>query len=373
VITDNKNASLNILLHASAIFKFLPCKQDKSDISMRLDSIMKKLPSVFFFLLLYATSVNGQQCKNLILEGAGVRGIAYVGAIKYFEEKGLLDTIQTIGGTSAGAITALALSLGYTSAELERLIYETKLQKFNDGKFFFMGGIARMNKRFGWYRGKTFLKWLEKMIRDKTGNAEISFQEMHDRHFKDLYVTGTSLNHQKLLVFSWKTYPFMKVKDAVRISMSIPLYFEAVIIDSLGRVLQKADKNYYDITVDGGLTGNFPIAMFDSLVADAAVRIPNMQTLGLRIDTPEQIRYDSMQAGLAPIPITRFRNYVASFYSYVIENLNRGTLTREDWKRTISISSGIVGPKIRKLSPEEKDFLINNGYRAAESFFRKKS
>jgi len=340
---------------------------------MRLDNMIKKGPSVLFFLLLYATSLNGQQCKNLVLEGAGVRGIAYVGAIKYFEVKGLLDTIQSVGGTSAGAITALALSLGYTSEELERLIYETKLQKFNDGKFFFVGGIARMNKHFGWYRGKAFLKWLEKMIRDKTGNSEITFREMHDRRFKDLYVTGTSLNHQKLLVFSWKTYPSMKVKDAVRISMSIPLYFEAVIIDSLGRVLEKADKNYYDITVDGGLTGNYPIAMFDSVVvSDGAVRRPNMQTLGLRIDTPEQIMYDSIHAGLAPIPVTRFRHYVASFYNYVIENLNRRTLTGDDWKRTISISSGAIGPRIRKLSPTEKDLLINNGYRAAETFFHKK-
>jgi len=335
--------------------------------------MIKKLPSVFFFLLVYATSANAQQCKNLIFEGAGVRGIAYVGAIKYFEERRLLDTIQAVGGTSAGAITALALSLGYTSAELERLIYETKLQKFNDGRFFFMGGIARMNKRFGWYRGKAFLKWIENVIREKTGNAEISFREMHDRNFKDLYVTGTSLNHQKLLVFSWKTYPSMKVKDAVRISMSIPLYFEAVIIDSLGHILKKADENYYDITVDGGLTGNFPIAMFDSVfVDDTTQRIPNRQTLGLRIDTPGQIEYDSLQAGLAPIPVTRSRHYVASFYNYVIENLNRGTLTREDWKRTISISSGTIGPKIRKLSPEEKDLLINNGYRAAEVFFHNK-
>lgn len=94
-----------------------------------------------------------------------------------------------------------------------------------------------------------------------------------------------------------------------------------------------------------------------------------MQTIGLRIDTPEQIRYDSMQAGLAPIPITRFRHYVASFYNYVIENLNRSTLTSDDWKRTISISSGAIGPKIRKLSVQEKNLLVSNGYQAARAFF----
>lgn len=332
-----------------------------------------KFLTIVILLCAQRVPVRAQVCKNLVLEGAGVRGIAYVGAIKYLEQKNLLDDIQTVGGTSAGAITALALSLGYTSDDLEKIIYETKLQKFNDGNFFFIGGIARLNKRFGWYRGKAFSKWLAKMIREKTGDSEISFLELHDRNFKDLYVTGTSLNHQKPLIFSWKTYPAMKVKDAVRISMSIPLYFEAVIIDSLGRVLEKADKNYYDIAVDGGLTGNFPITMFDStIVSNIIQQTPDRQTVGLRVDTPEQIRYDSMQAGLAPIPITRFRHYVASFYNYVIENLNRSTLTKEDWKRTISISSGSVGPRIRKLSPAEKNLLISNGYHAAEAFFNKK-
>jgi NTE family protein len=165
----------------------------------------------------------------------------------------------------------------------------------------------------------------------------------------------------------------MKVKDAVRISMSIPLYFEAVIIDSTGHVLNRKQANaYHDLVVDGGLTGNFPITIFDSVRTDHGVvtRIANPATIGIRIDTPEQIRYDSLGKGLAPIPIQRFRNYMAAFYSYAIENLNRVPLISEDWKRTVSISSGDIGPKIRKLSVEEKDLLIGNGYGAMEKFCR---
>ncbi len=57
------------------------------------------------------------QFKNLIFEGGGVKGIAYVGAIKLLEEKGIISNIVRVGGTSAGAINALLVGLGYTSAQ----------------------------------------------------------------------------------------------------------------------------------------------------------------------------------------------------------------------------------------------------------------
>lgn len=332
--------------------------------------------SALLFVFAFSSSIVAQEFRNLVLEGAGIRGVAYVGTIKYLEEKGMVKDINKVAGTSAGAIAALAISLGYNSKEIEDLIYKTKLQKFNDGRFFFIGGFARLNHNYGWYRGNAFTRWLEKIIETKTGNKDITFQQLHERKFKDLYVTGTSLNHQKLIVFSYQSYPTMKVKDAVRISMSIPLYFEAVIIDSSGHVLNRKQANvYHDLVVDGGLTGNFPITIFDSLSTDHGVvkRIANPATLGIRIDTPEQIRYDSLGKGLAPIPIQRFRNYMAAFYSYAIENLNRVPLISQDWERTVSISSGDIGPKIRKLSVDEKNFLIGNGYAAMERFRKRRS
>lgn len=325
----------------------------------------------FITLIVSGLTCSGQAIDNLVLEGAGVRGIAYVGALKYLEEKNLSSGIDKTGGTSAGAIMALAISLGYNSKEIEDLVYNMKVQKFNDGKFFFIGGIARMNRNYGWYRGKRFSRWLEEVIEAKTGNADITFAELHARGFKDLHVTGTSLNNQKLIVFSKESYPDMKVKDAVRISMSIPLYFEALIIDSAGHVISRRDaKPYHDIVVDGGFTGNFPITIFDSRSLDS--RIVNPNTLGLRIDTPEQIAYDAASRGIAPIPIHRFKTYVGAFYNFVIENLNRSQLTTADWERSVSISCGDIGPKIRKLTVEEKDLLINNGYEAMRLYYEKK-
>jgi NTE family protein len=319
-----------------------------------------------------STGLRAQEIKNIVFEGAGIRGVAFVGALQELHENGKLHNLEKIGGTSAGAIAALTLALGYTPVEIEKVIYETKLQKFNDGQFFFIGGITRLNRNYGWYRGNAFTRWIEGIIDNKTGNSEITFEELHASGFPDLYVTGTSLNRQRLIVFSRNNYPDMKVKDAVRISVSIPLYFQAVCIDSTGRIKSRR-KDWTpmdDIMVDGGFTGNFPITMFDSL-SMTNVRIPNPCTVGLRIDVPDQIDHDRNRKGLAPVKIQSFKNYMGAFYSYVIENLNRQTLTPDDWSRTISISSGSIGPKIRRLSPEEKEELIRNGRAAAHQFLDK--
>jgi len=333
------------------------------------------LPSVFSLLFAVClTSPLNAQYTNLVFEGAGIRGIAYAGVIRALEEEKMLKDVERVAGTSAGAIAALTVSLGYSSRQIEKIIYDTKIQKFNDGRFLFIGGISRVNRHYGWYRGKSFTKWLEKIISDKTGDADLTFAGMHARGFPDLFVTGTSLNNQKLVVFSFETYPSMKVKDAVRISMSIPLYFEAVCIDSTGKVVDpKKARDPYDIVVDGGFTGNFPIFVFDSLASGSGSdRIPHRSTLGFRIDTPPQIAYDSLNPGaLAPVPVNKFSNYVGALYNYVLENLNRSTLTKADWDRTVSISSGSIGPKIRKLSIREKNMLIENGQIATQDFMRR--
>jgi len=340
----------------------------------RQQSLVKYLRlKISFALVCYALTLHAQTYKNLIFEGAGVRGIAFAGVVRELENKQLLSQVEKVGGTSAGAIAALTVALGYHSTEIESIIYDTKVQRFKDGNFSVIGGIKRMKENFGWYRHQDFLQWLNEIIRTKTGNGNITFRELHVRNFRDLYVTGTSLNHQKLIIFSHETYPDMKVKDAVCISMSIPLFFVSVCINEKGEIVnrQKAT-GYYDIMADGGFTGNFPIALFDSTVTTTAetVRRFNPYTLGFRIDSPEQIDYDKTHRGLAPVDILRFKDYLSAFYTFTIENPNRASLTTSDWERTVSISCGNIGPKIRKMSVEEKNMLIANGQHAVEAFLQ---
>jgi NTE family protein len=329
---------------------------------------------LFISLLLLAVPCHAQPTspyKNLVFEGAGIRGLAYGGAIEELEKQGILSGIEKVGGTSAGAITALLLALDYTSNEITELVYQTDYNRFNSGRFFFLGGLYRMKKRYGWYRGDKFSAWLENAIRTKTGNSDITFAELQAQGYKALYITATCLNRQQLLVFSHESYPHMKIKDAVRISMSIPLYFEAVFIDQTGRVISKPTPTaQLDLVMDGGITANFPIFLFDSLALSEQPeqRIPNPATLGIRIDSEEQIVLDQGERNLVHHPVNSLQEYFQAFYIYVLENLNRPQLTDADWQRTISVSSAGIGPRVKRLSPAQKQALLDSGTKGVLEF-----
>ena len=318
---------------------------------------------LFVLLVCQPTAAQKPVIKNLVFEGAGMRGIAYCGVLEELETQGLVKDVEKVAGTSAGALMAMTVALGYTSGEIKKIIGSTNFKKLNDGRFFVLGGINRLKNNYGWYRGERMSKWIGEIIKTKTGDPEISFEEWNRRGYKDLQVVATCLNKQRLVYFSATSHPKMKVRDAVRISMSIPLYFGAVYIDSIGNVVNA--KHYdpkYDIMVDGGFTGNFPIRIFDTNGQ------PNPHTLGFRIDREDQIIYDKLDQKLAPRTITNFNDYLSAFHSMIIENLNRQPLTSADWKRTVSISDGDVTPRIRKLSSKEINTLLTNGKEAMKLY-----
>ena len=70
------------------------------------------------------------QYKNLVFEGGGTRGIAFAGAAQVLEQKGILQNIEKIGGTSAGSIIGLMLSLGYSASEIYNIMVNLKIQHF---------------------------------------------------------------------------------------------------------------------------------------------------------------------------------------------------------------------------------------------------
>ena len=81
--------------------------------------------------------------RNLIFQGGGIKGLGYLGALNKLSEEDEsfdLKKIQRIGGTSAGAITAVLLGCGYSLEELE-----DELKKF-DFKETFMEGNKDIDK-----------------------------------------------------------------------------------------------------------------------------------------------------------------------------------------------------------------------------------
>lgn len=345
---------------------------------------MKKLIALLFVPSLCFTQ-SKYDYKNLVLEGGGIRGLAYAGVLHVIEEKGILQQIEKVGGSSAGSIAGMLVSVGYSAAEIDSMMMELPIQQFNDGKGGLIGKYKRVKNDFGIYKGAAFEKWLQQLVAYKTGSSLLTFEQLHELHikdnqFKDFYCTGTNLSRQQLEIFSYVQTPTMPVALAVRISSGIPLYFEPVALDDHLQKIKKGDSvsfvNYY---VDGGMLCNYPISMFDSCEGTCLNPLMcdklkfNKQTIGVKLERLQQI--DSLNHNSINIPaydINKFSEYLAAFSNLLMETLSRKYPGLENEKgRTIYVNQGSLSPKIKKTRQQDKLILYENGVKAANDFFMK--
>jgi NTE family protein len=342
---------------------------------------MKAFFLLFMFLPCLIFSQTRYDYKNLVLEGGGIRGLAYPGALEVLEQKGILKDIDRVAGSSVGAIAGLLVALDYTSYEIDSVLQTLKIQEFNDGKFF-VGKIRRVKKEYGFYKGDKFEAWLKELIQFKTGDPNTSFDELHQLHvtnkkFKDFYCTGTNVTLQRLETLSWKTWPDMELSTAVRISGCIPFYFKPVPVDDYGKEVAVIDTlSNYSLFVDGGMLCNYPINMFDSSLDGSNPLtsenvLYNRQTLGLKLERAAQIEeFDKNNTGIAPYAINSMKQYTSALMNLMMETLNRkspGLINEKG--RTIYISYGDISGRPRKVSLKEKKQLHDNGAIAANKFF----
>ncbi|MEW6489896.1 MAG: patatin-like phospholipase family protein [Thermodesulfobacteriota bacterium] len=327
------------------------------------------------------------QFRNLVFEGGGVKGIAYVGAMTVLEQRGALAHVRRAGGTSAGAINALLYALGYTIPEQLELLSDTPFKQFMDDSFGVIRDIRRLAKEFGWYQGDFFSTWVGDLIGKKLGKPTATFDDLKAAKRPDLYVVGTNLSTGWAEVFSAERHGAMPLAEAVRISMSIPLFFAAV---------RRPPRD--DVYVDGGVVLNYPVKLFDRekyvdrTAEDYAARpteyynrenarfalelpgrspyVYNRQTLGLRLDTREEIalfRYEEEPRGK---PIRKFTEYARALIGAFMRVQENQHLHGDDWQRTLHIDTLDVGTTDFDLSAAKKDELVRSGIDCAEAYFR---
>jgi len=322
--------------------------------------------------------------KNLVFEGGGVKGIAYVGAMEVLEKKGILQDIIRVGGTSAGAINAVLLGLNYTLAETREILSTLNFRRFLDDSWGIVRDTNRLITEFGWYKGDYFRDWIGDIIERKTGNSESTFLEVNtlkaERKFRDLYFMGTNLSTGFGEVFSFEHTPRMCVADAVRISMSIPLFFAA----------KRSMRG--DVYVDRGVVDNYPVKLFDRqkyVAAHArmseyygkhnqALRqtgkvispyVYNQETLGFRLDSARELAVFRDQAEPVHRKIEDFFAYTWALVETILSIQNNYHLHSDDWQRTIYTDTLGVGTTDFDLSDDKKDALVKSGRVNTEKYF----
>ncbi len=306
--------------------------------------------------------------RNLVFQGGGVKSYGYHGVLRVLDEHDILDNIERVGGTSAGAVQAALLSFRnsaeetidlYKSLDLtqvrryspvehispdENPLPEARLDKIRGS----LHTAKRLLSHFGLYANQYLLSWMEEVIAQHCdGNGRATFADFRVHGFRDLYVIAVNVSRHRAETFSAATTPNVSVADAVIMSGSIPFVFEAVRFDG-----EKIGTEG-DVYVDGGLLSNFPINIFDS--PEFAVNNRNYtyginwETLGCRLYTPE----DCPQRAT---PITNILNFAENLMETSTEVYNTTINYRAaDRLRIINVSNCCVSSTDFDIRTEMSD------------------
>ncbi len=309
------------------------------------------------------------QFENLVFEGGGIKGIAYTGAIGVLEGKGIMPDIRRVAGTSAGAITATLLALGASAAQIQEILHATAFGSFEDASFGLVRNVWRLLHRYGWYKGDAFSLWAKKQITALGGEAGLTFSTLaarakqHPERYRELYMIGTDLNAQRTGVYSAEHTPDIPIWRALRISMSLPLVFAAVMRN-------------HDVWVDGGLSWNYPIDLFDraryitGASGEAEAPLYNPSTLGFRVDSRTEIQAERMRFDLPRARVDNLVGYLKALVGFAIDMANHAHLEEADWHRTVFIDSLGVSTTDFGIDEKQRLALIASGQSGAENYLQ---
>lgn len=323
--------------------------------------------------------MNYQQ-QNLVFSGGGILGIAYIGMLDYLYKIKLAPDIQRVAGSSAGAIAACITSFNLpfqeTKAIADSLDYskvpstsdphepknfskseETQLNKV----FGNIECVYRLIKRYGWYSSIYFYDWIRHQIAnqfDATKKVppytftDFMNPDIHKdgRRFKELYIIGTDISNKTSTVFSAVDTPHMEVAEAVRISMSVPLFFEAVKSFETTENLVDMPRIYSD----GGIMYNYPINLFDK-------ECPSNETLGALF-----------RSNVPPAQVNHLVDFIVNLISCTASIQTQISYnTPINMKRSIQIFTANISSLDFnvKTGDETYTFLYEQGYKAAEKYF----
>jgi NTE family protein len=334
---------------------------------------------------------------DLALEGGGVKGIGLAGAVLVLDEAGY--SFARVAGTSAGAIAAcLIASLakagkpvtalrGYLSGlDFAKFMPEGKLHHFIDQH---LGGTveraadaAILLTRMGLYPGTYLAEWLEPILADlgvrtfadlKIDQSDDPGMSLPPRRRYRLVVHASDITRGELVRLPWDYEYYgldgdaQDVVGAVRASMSIPFFFEPVLVRAGGATVDvlapgggSVRQRYEAGTVtwvDGGMLRNFPIGAFDR--ADG--KPPRWPTIGVKLS--------SLQTSF---PASRGCETALSVALRALHTLtnewDRYNVEETTAARTIFVDNAGLTATRFDLKREQKDQLFLNGVRAATRF-----
>jgi NTE family protein len=284
---------------------------------------------------------------DLVLEGGGVKGLGLVGAVLHLMREGY--TFPRVAGTSAGSIVAAFLAAGATADELAGIMDRLEYPRVPD-----RAGLPGIGESLGLVRhsGAHPGNYIHGFVRDELERLGVT--TFGDLKRDALVVTATDITRGRLLRLPWDYESLgldpdeQPVADAVRASISIPLFFEPV---------QLADREL----VDGGVLSNFPIEMFDRPK-------PRWPTFGVKVipDAPDANALLFPGLPVPQLPPVRLltRVMTTAVLGHDQTYLERPCVRR----RAIQVDTSAVGIVEFGADERKRAALVENGERAAADF-----
>jgi NTE family protein len=302
---------------------------------------------------------------DAVFEGGGVKGIGLVGAAAVIEERGY--QWSNLAGTSAGAIVAALLAAGYTSLELKNIMMQLDYNNFKDTELLdrikYIGPLASLIFQKGIYEGKFLENWLRDLLKAKNkdtfGKLIIKEFEDDDRYKFKLRVIASDISRGRMLALPQDIRDYgikpeeLDVASAVRMSMSIPFFYEPVKL----KYKKEDGKEEDTYIVDGGVLSNFPVWLFDSQ------GVPEWPTFGFKLVEPEEKEEVRHQIS-GPITL------LTGLFSTMMEAQDARYISSSQYVRTIPIPTLGVGTTEFGITQERSEALYESGRKAADNFLK---
>jgi NTE family protein len=312
------------------------------------------------------------QRADLVLEGGGVKGIGLVGAVVRLMEEGY--TFHRVAGTSAGSIAAALLAAGVDAAGLAEAMERLDYSKVPDVT---RPGIPIANEALsllttgGAHSGDYVHGWIAAEL-ERLGVSTFGDLRLEDagadanlaasRRYK-LVVMATDITHGRLLRLPWDYAHFDRdpdqqlVADAVRASISIPLYFEA-------QKLRNERTGEESTLVDGGVLSNFPIEIFDRTDGED----PRWPTFGIKI-MPALPGADAQLFPALALPLLRPVRQLEQVLATAIVGHDQSYIERPGVRRRmIAVDTSSIGIIEFHADRDKRERVTSQGRAAAERF-----
>jgi len=311
---------------------------------------------LIFSMSLFATFSNAQSV-GLVLSGGGAKGLAHIGIIRALEEHNI--PIDYISGTSMGAIVGGLYAAGYTPDQMEELFLSDQFKFWATGKI-------QEEYRYYFRKLEQTPAWLNLDLRKTEDRLRIMLptniipEEQIDFAFMELFSSTNAVcgnNFDNLMVpflcIATDVYENKEVElrsgdlgEAIRASMTFPLYFKPISIDGA-------------LVFDGGIVNNFPVKnTIEAFKPDIVIghKVANNSKRADEDDVMAQLENMIMQKTDYEVPSDKGILLETSFFNVSLLDFNK-VLSLEDagYQTGLEQMDSIKMLISRRVSQQEMD------------------